>query len=383
MVPRGTRRELVDSFRLLAGDERWLFAGLAGGGVGYLIWVAGTGAAFEPAAQALADALSVDRGVVEVWAFAFLWVVLPSLVAARYVVDNLTNLRGNVEQCYRFDQPITLLAPPGLLVFGVVVVAAVQGRVGSAVLVALGAANVVLLVRTVAYGYRVYSLSFPRLLQALLVVAALVMSLGIVCRIAPMAGQEVLVEGTADRYGLGGTVALGASSVPVLEVTGVMAPGIVAFAYVWTQIFASLVIRIQGPDVPRSAIRAGQRYPQFVQPGTDHRLAMGTVPEPSEADSDGEGGAREASADAQGEATPDSTAGTAGTDGGPDAESDETAAAGDDQQFGQTRVYTPPEDEDEMEVVVKSELCPICGETYDATAGYTNCPNCNAVLDED
>jgi len=386
MVPRGTRRELADSVRLLVGAERWLFAGLVGGGIGYLIWVAGTGAAFEPVAETLADTLSVDRATVEVWAFAFLWVVLPSLVAARYVVDHLTNLRGNVEQCYRFDQPITLLGPPLLFVLGAVVLAAIQGRVGSAVLVALGAANVVLLVRTVAYGYRVYSLSVPRLLQGLLVVAALVMSLGIVCRVAPMAGHEALVESVADRYGVGGTVALGASSVAVLELAGVLAPGVVAVAYVWVQIFASLVVRIQGPDVPRSAIRAGQRYPQFVQPGTDRPLAMGTVPEPSEADSDEEVAA-EASADAQGQEGPESGVGAAGTDGGPDAADGESAATGDDdQEFGQTRVYTPPEDEEEEEegeVVVKSELCPICGETYDAQVGYTNCPNCNAVLDEE
>jgi hypothetical protein len=382
MVPRGTRRELGDSFRLLAGEERWLFAGLAGGSVGYLIWVAGTGAAFEPVAGALADTLSVDRRTVQVWAFAFLWVFLPSVVAARYVVDHLTNLRGNVEQWYRVDQPLTLLGPPALFVLGAVVFAAIQGEVGTAVLVALGGANVVLLVRTVAYGYRVYSLSVPRALQGLLVVAAVAMSLGVVCRIAPLAGQEALVESMADRYGVGGGVTLGASSVPVLEVAGALAPGIVALAYVWVQIFASLVVRMQGPDVPRSAIRAGQRYPQFVQPGTDRRLAMGTVPEPSEADSDDEG-AGEPSTETQEETGPGSGTGAAGTGSGPDAADGERAAAsGGDQEFGQTRVYTPPEDEEEAEVVVKSELCPICGDTYDAGAGYTNCPNCNAVLDQ-
>jgi len=369
MVPSGTRRELVDSVRLLVGEERWLYAGLAGGSVGYLIWVAGTGAAVEPVAGALAETLSVDRESVEIWAFAVLWILVPSVVAARYVVDHLTNLRGNVEQWYRLDQPLTLLGPPALFVLAVVVFAAVQGRVGPATLVALGAANVVLLVRTVAYGYRVYSLSVPRVLQGLLVVAALAMSLGIVCRIAPLAGHEALVESMADRYGVGGTVSLGASTVPVLELAGAAAPGVLAFAYVWVQIFASLVVRIQGRDVPRSAIRAGQRYPQFVQPGTDRPLAMGTVPEPSDAGDDGSPSQTAEAADSSGQQ--DATAGeSAATDG--DGEGDG--------QFGQTRVYTPPEDEDGMDVVVKSELCPICGETYDADAGYTNCPNCNAVL---
>jgi len=375
MVPSGTRRELADSVRLLVGEERWLFAGLAGGAVGYLIWVAGTGAAVEPVAGTLAETLAVDRESVEIWAFVVLWVLLPSVVAARYVVDHLTNLRGNVEQCYRFDQPLTLLGPPALLVLGAAVFVALQGQVDAASLVVLGGANVVLLVRTVAYGYRVYSLSVPRALQGLLVVAALVMSLGIVCRIAPLAGHEALVERLAERYGVGGTVTLAGSAVPVLELAGALAPGVLAFVYVWTQIFASLVVRIQGPDVPRSATRAGQRYPQFVQPGTDHRLAMGTVPEPSEAGDD---------EDATPERSETEAGQTSGTDGDPEVTAGEAPAAdGDgDGQFGQTRVYTPPEEE-EMDVVVKSELCPICGETYDADAGYTNCPNCNAVIGED
>jgi hypothetical protein len=379
MVPSGTRRELVASVRLLVSEERWLFTGLVGGAIGYFIWVAGTGAAVEPVAGAVAETLSVDRESVEIWAFAVLWILLPSVVAARYVVDHLTNLRGNVEQCYRLDQPVVLLGPPALFVLGAVVFAALRGGVGPTALVALGAANVVLLVRTVAYGYRVYSLSVPRVLQGLLVVAALVLSLGIVCRIAPLAGHEALVEGVADSYGLGRTVTLGSSAVPVLELAGATAPGALALAYVWAQVFTSLVVRIQGPDVPRSAIRAGQRYPQFVQPGTDRPLAMGTVPEPSEAGSDDEDGTAEASAAKAGQTT--------GADGDPEVTAGESAADGDGKdgtgQFGQTRVYTPPEDEDGMDAVVKSELCPICGETYDADAGYTNCPNCNAVLDRD
>jgi rubrerythrin len=64
----------------------------------------------------------------------------------------------------------------------------------------------------------------------------------------------------------------------------------------------------------------------------------------------------------------------------------EAAVDGDSDRIGQTRVYTPPEDADEPDAgpsadAVKNEFCPICGETYAADAGHTNCPNCNAVLD--
>ena len=65
---------------------------------------------------------------------------------------------------------------------------------------------------------------------------------------------------------------------------------------------------------------------------------------------------------------------------------------------GQTRVYTPPKDAEDVppdaagttndptearasDEAVKNEFCPICGETYEAGAGHSNCPNCNAVLE--
>jgi hypothetical protein len=365
MLSGGTRRELADSVRLLVREELWLFAGLLGGSVGYVIWVAGTGAAVEEFVRVLADVLPLDRGSTELWVFALLWVVVPSVVATRYVVDNLTNLRGNVEKYYRVDQPLVLLAPPAVFVLAALVYGLVRGSVGSSVLVALGMANVVLLVRTVAYGYRVYSLSVPRLLQALLLVAAVAVSVGLVGRIAPMAGKAALVDGVVARSGLDATVPLGARSVPLLAVVGATAPGIVAVSYVWVQIFASLIVRIRRPDVPRSAIRAGQRYPQVVQPGTDRRLAMGTAPDADEAEGDAE-------SESDDSAAPGASA--AGTDGGLDADED---GEGHGHRFGQTRVYTPPEEDQST----KSELCPICGETYAADAGHTNCPNCNAVIE--
>ena len=40
-----TRRELGRSARLLVDEERWLFLGLVVGGIGYLVWLAGTGVA--------------------------------------------------------------------------------------------------------------------------------------------------------------------------------------------------------------------------------------------------------------------------------------------------------------------------------------------------
>jgi hypothetical protein len=264
MASGETRRELADSVRFLVREELWLFAGLLGGSVGYVIWVAGTGAAVEEFVRVLADVLPLDRGSTELWVFALLWVVVPSVVAVRYVVDHLTNLRGNVEKCYRVDQPLVLLGPPAVLVSAASVYGAVRGTVDATVLLAVGAANVVLLVRTAAYGYRVYSLSVPRLLQALLFVAAVATSIGLVGRIAPITGKAALVDGVVAQYGLDGTISAGASSVPLLAFVGATAPGVVALSYVWVQIFASLIVRIR---TIRLANICTQTYERATTPG--------------------------------------------------------------------------------------------------------------------
>ena len=375
MDTRGTRRELADSVRILAGDERWLFAGLVGGAIGSLIWIAGTGVAVDRVASGVASAFSTDPAKTEIAFLAVLWVFLPSLVAVRYVVGKLTNLRGNIEQCYRFDRPLVLLALPLALVLLTLGAAVVEGAAGSAVLVAVGVANVFLLIRAVAYGYRVYSFSHPRLLQVVLFAAAVVVSLGVISRTASLAGQSSVVDTVATHYDVNRTVMLGPLTAQLLALAGATVPGILALAYVWVQLFASLVVRIRRPDVPRSAIRAGQRYPQVVQPGTSRRLAMGTVA--GKAATDGN------PADAEG-------ASAAGSDGGQQngsATGPGQRGRSTDEDFGETRVYTPPPDDDGAVIggdsTVKSELCPICGATYEADAGHSNCPNCNAILDRE
>jgi hypothetical protein len=372
MAPRGTRRELGDSVRLLVGEERRLFAGLAGGAAGYLIWLSGTGVFVDQFVGAAVGPVSTSPWSGEAALLAgtlfVLWVLLPAILAVRLVVGELTNIRGNIEKRYRVDQPLVLLVPPLLALVAVAVVALVRGF-GTATLLALGVASVVLLVRAVAYGYRVYSLSVPRLLQAALFVAAAVVSLAVASRTASLAGQEALVRATARQYGVYdiafGTIPLGAGRVPLLPLAGAVVPAVVAFSYVWFQVMAGLVVRIRRPDVPRSAIRAGQRYPSVIQPGTQRRLAMGTA---SKEDEDDEESARAT-------ASADSGGGTAGTE-----DDDEEI-----EQFGQTRVYTPPEEEsaDSGATSVKSELCPICGATYEADSDRTHCPNCNAELDRD
>lgn len=402
MDTRDTRRELGRSVGLLADEERWLFLGLLVGAAGYLIWLAGTGVAVSQVADLVVGAYTVDPWSTEAAGltvtFAVLWVFVPSAVAVRYVVGNLTNLRGNVEQCYRFDRPLVALVPPLVLLAVAVAVGAARGVATWDVLALLAVANTLLLVRTVAYGYRVYSFSVPRLLQALVFVSAVVATAATVSRAASLGGQTALVEAAAARYGVAdvvfGEVTRAGLTAPLLPLAAVATPAALALAYVWIQLFASLLVRIRRPDVPRSAIRAGQRYPQVVQPGTSDRLAMGTASESgSETDSGGStaGGGSQAtdSGDASsGGSTADTSSNsddaTGDAPGSVDSDGDSVEPA------GQTRVFSPPEDAEvpgaDAEsggTAVKSEFCPICGETYAADAGHTNCPNCNAVLDRD
>lgn len=408
MASRGTRRELEDSVRLLVGEERPLFLGLAAGAVGYLIWLSGTGVAVDQFLEAALGPVSVDPWSTEADLLAatylVLWVFAPSLLAVRLVVGELTNIRGNIEKRYRMDQPLVLLVVPLAAVL-VVLVAGLATGFGFWTLLGLGAASVVLLVRTVAYGYRVYSLSFPRLLQGLVFVAAVVVSLAVASRTARLAGQEAFVRAAATRYGVHaltfGIVDLGPVSTPLLPFAGAVVPALLALAYVWFQIMASLVVRIRRPDVPRSEIRAGQRYPSVVQPGTSRRLAMGTAPDEDEesrrrrgheADTAGTSDRRRTGGRDAGPHDGSSTAeGTA--DGGSVEDGTGTASDLAEDQFGDTRVYTPPDARDAEEQVdestdvvdgdsVKSELCPICGATYEADTDRTHCPNCNAVLEQ-
>jgi len=403
------RRELGRSVRLLAGPERWLFVGLVAGSLGYLVWLAGTGVAVHQAAVALAGgAPSVDPWSSEATgmavAFALLWVVVPAALAVRGIVGALTNLRGNIGQPYRVERPVVLLVPP-LVALGVVVgVAVARESASTAVLAAVGVASAFLLVRTVAYGYRVYSFSFPRLLQALVFVAAAVAAVVVVSRADSLTGQEALVAAVADRYGItdqvfGETAAAGLSA-PTLPLAAAVTPAALAAAYLAVQLLASIVVRIRQPDVPRSSIRAGQRYPAVVQPGTSRRFAMGTGSPVAGNDGGTDGTRDDGSGDASASASADGDGNAAaeastGDSGGADVSADD--------RMGQTRVFTPPDDADSMagggpsdgdaeatNVVdggdggaVKSELCPICGATYEADADLTHCPNCNAVLDRE
>ncbi|MFB6086958.1 MAG: hypothetical protein ABEJ85_00430, partial [Haloarculaceae archaeon] len=388
------RRELAASFRLFAREERRLYGALVALALVYPVWVAGTGVAVSRVATSALGPVTVDpwthQTTAHVGLFAFLWVVLPAGAGAAVAVNELTNIRGNIRQCYRFGRPALLLVPPAL---GYVVVVATL-RVGPAgipteyLVAALGVVSVVFLLRVVAYGYRVYALSIPRVLQTMLFAGMASLSVAGLSRSAGLAGQEAFVRKVATTAGASGfvhgTVTAGDVVAPTALALAIAAPTVLGVTYLVAQFLASLVVRVRKPDVSRASVRAGQRYPTFADAGADAVAQRGRK---TDADTGGDG-----DADTDGDVGAADGTTAVGSD---DSVSDADAPSAEVQSVGHTRVYSPPDEDDATGSVaddrtvtndrppvtdtgaddrstqvddpaVKNEMCPICGVTFAA-----------------
>jgi len=279
----GRREDLVSSVRLAVTDEARLFAGGLLALVIYALWVGLSGAALSFGADALNVGLSPEpwtgakTGLVAVALLA--WVLVPAAVAARLLVGQLTNESGNVAQRYRYRYPAVLLAPPAVLL--VVAAAATVGLSGPPwpVFAVLVFAALFLLVRTLAYGYRVFSLSAPRALAGAAGLSFLALSLALLTGGAVLAGRQAylvaVTEGFAGSLGVDGAVWLVDGSVTVAGATlpaavavAAAVPAGLSLLYLFVQTLAGVVNRAREPDVPRSELRTGQRYPDFARPTT-------------------------------------------------------------------------------------------------------------------
>lgn len=353
------RRELVASIRMPAVEERLLVAGLLAGALAYPIWLAGTGVALDRAAAALGP-VGTDPWTTETTgllaALAVLWVVVPALAATWFVRREVTNVRGNLARGYRFEHPALLLLPPLALAGAVVAVAAVREAVALPVAAAFAAASFLFLVRTVAFGYRAYAASVPRVLQFLLFLGAAAIAVPAAVRGAALTDQAALIEAAAGRYGVA-SYAFGTSTyvgydIPALPVAGAAVPLALGLAYLLVQSLAATVVRIRRPDVPRSKLRPGQRYPAAIHPAADVSSPSAgpvdgqTVPEPpAEATGDASSGAG-ASQSGGGSDRSSGIDRDDGADraGAPDQSNDEHEETV--ESVGQTRVFTPPDDDE-------------------------------------
>ncbi len=439
----GQREKLVSSFRLAASEEGRVFGGGLLALVVYALWVGLSGAALTFAADALNVSLSpqpwsnAQTGIVAVTLAA--WVLVPAVLAAGLLIGQLTNTSGNIAQRYRYDHPAVLLAPPAILLVAAVAATVALDGPPWPVFVVLVFAALFLLVRTVAYGYRVFSLSLPRTLATVAALSFLSLAVALLTGAAVLAGrQEYLVavtEGVAGSVGVDGAVWLVGGSVTV---AGVTLPAAVAVAvalpvglsvlYLLVQTFASVVNRTREPDVPRSELRTGQRYPEFTRPTTTRKgtpggssSGPGATATSSSASTNSTGSASSGSSQGPSSSPMDPPQGPAGS-----AESGRAVDSTDDSptidtgpadpqvtdDVSNTRVYTPPGDEDgedplssgadpgaesngagtdggltggsatgtsDAATTTGNNVCPDCGESPDPDAVF--CSACGAALE--
>ena len=418
MDPARLPSQLWQSIRIAYSDEWWLLPGLVAVAVAYPVWVGATGVAVLAIGNFVGLSLSLSPWTGQTTALAgvlaIFWVVGPAAVGTHLVVQRLRNPSDNLRTCYRLEHPLVLFSLPLIvLAVGLGLLAASGSIVGQA-LVVLGAVYVA--IRGAAYAHRVFALSLPLLAEAILFLTLAGGGIALLAAGAIGAGRKPVVAdsavGIADVLGVpalagyaDGVVGLGGVELSTIAATVAIPALLPTVAYVALQIAVSLVQRLRKPDVKRSSLRTGQRYPVFAHPTAGGASAGGS---PDTSPVSGSADEAEATPDDSAEPTADADAAAAGGDrtGGTPTPPAPGAAGGggqeagagaapevDDEEVddvGHTRVYSPPTDADEIEMADPDEAarragdgkyCPSCDEFFEGET-RTFCSTCGARLEE-
>ncbi|EMA24289.1 zinc ribbon domain-containing protein [Haloarcula argentinensis] len=414
--------ELRESAALLRA-ETWLFVGVGLAWLVYGGWVLAMG-------LLLAQFPGLERTVLATFAgrtvtlrtvlAAGLWLVGPSLATVVLINRRLRNRHGNLADAYRLDHPSLLLAIPGSVLLGCLLLSIILGQPWPlTVVVLLGTVHLV--VRTVAYGHRVYTLSVPPLLSLLVFVSAVSLSTGWLVQMDTASGVSSELSPWLTQAGISPVVEI------ALKLTGVQPsqatplfiaiPGVLASVYLLFQLLAGTPVRIRAP-LSNPQYRPGQRLPimppvggsqnddesptaeRDVDAAPDSREQTGTGTDTEDDDSDAESpghtGTRVFSPDeaqaaqppahesGQGNAPPSGattepeTAGddtgtgtdseTAGTD-----DTNETTSATEEAWMDDTSVFTPGGRD------AGQAYCGECGESLPPDAD--TCPSCGDPVD--
>lgn len=355
MSDRSPKAELRRSVAMLA-SEWWLVAGGLAGYLTYGVWVIGTGLAveaFEPSLATRTVTTVGSTGVTGLVVFAAVaWLLVPAVAAAWLLDRHLSNVNGNLVSRYRIDHPGVLPAPPGVLML-VATVAAIAVGPRPPVLAVLAIASVLLLVRTVAFGRRVYSFSPKPLFAAMLAVSGLALAAawlvhapglpGSAGERAAGAGVTTVVETGLTAAGVGSGTALG-----VL----VTVPAALSGLYLAVQTVVARRVRARAP-LSNPVKRAEQRYPIMPPVGDSSR------PGPPTAGSQPSGGNTDTSSPGSTTESPSAgnTTESPSTDGTDTPSSDDGPGSGDDSSH--TQVFTSdepiPEGEDAMTAVADAD----------------------------
>lgn len=377
------RDDVVGSLRLAGGGEWWVPVELLGAIAGFVVWVAGS-AALGSQVASLADYALLPGGTPTMPVLgvaALLWLVLPAAVATVRVRSRLVNIRGNVEQDYRFDRPAALLVPPALLLAVLAVVVVAMGGIEPLLAVVLAPVALYFLFRTIAYSYRVYAFSHPMLLYVALFVT-LALQAGVLLAYLGLATENgAAVRASIAALGLPidplSSVEVASLVAPVAPLVAVAVPVGAAVVYLLVQSLLALSLRVRDPTIDPTRVRTGQRYPPWLDVGTraDRTAGSGSDGGGSSANAAANGGTDTESTESD---TPATTADTA-TNQAPEAndEPEETDEPAD--SVSHTRVFTPPGGGDDDPLAATTDEgseCPDCGATV--PAAEDTCPACGA-----
>ena len=424
--------ELRESAALLRG-ETWLFAGVGLAWFVYGGWVLATGlllAQFPGLERTVLAPLAGRTVSLRTVLAVGLWLVGPSLATVVLLNRRLRNSYGNLADAYRLDHPSLLLAIPGSVLLGCLLLSVTLGQRWPLTVLALFG-TVHLVVRTVAYGHRVYTLSIPPFLSSLVFVSALSLCTGWLVQAVTAPGVSSALSPWLTRAGVGplAETALQLTGLQPSQATPlfIAVPGGLASAYLLAQLLAGTVVRIRAP-LSSPQRRPDQRFPIMppvgeVQTGAerpttgravddtpDSGKQTGDGTETTDADSDEEppghtgtrvfspdevpaaqppahesGPAQPADDDAEPKAATDSGTATqsemAASDSGTDTEpeaaetdnTNETATASDEAWMDDTSVFTPGGRD------AGQSYCGQCGESLPPNADA--CPSCGDPVD--
>jgi len=380
---------------------------------GYLLlggWVVATGIALATAVPTLATTPLATVGSTAITGrdvFALVvWVAAPALAAARLLDHRLSNSYGNLASQYRIDNPGALPAPSGVAMVLAALVALVVGPTPPVVAV-LALASAHFLIRTVAYGRRVYSVSSLALFRVLTAVSAASLS---AAWLVHGAGLPAPASEWLGRAGVGPVVETGLGVVGVTPgaTVGVLVtlPALLAGAYLAVQAAVARRVRARAPlSAPEK--RAEQRFPimppvsQQARAGAGQANGAGAGTEDAGGATADDVSAVSGPSGADGDGTPADGTPTDGADSGeadeddtshtrvfttdeaiPDGDEAVTAVAagtddtdgGDDEWIDDTSIFSPDDGSPD------GDDCGVCGESLPADKTVTFCPNCGQQI---
>lgn len=262
------RRELTESSQLAVHEEQWFLVDLVLAVVGFVGWVAVTGALTALGAREAGITIAIEPGSTQTRAIlagaVVGWILVPALAAAFRVRDRITNVSGNVEKRYRFEYPGTLLWPAIPLLVVAAVVALVSPLKWPAFALAF-VAGAHLLVRAGAFSYRVFAVSYPSLVHVTsFLTFALYATTGVI-QLAAVVGERGMVRDAVGVLGVPidvyGTVGPGGFAVPTVQAIAATTPVVLVAGYLVIQSLVAAYVRRVEPTVDRGSLRAGQRNP--------------------------------------------------------------------------------------------------------------------------